>query len=223
MNMDRTQHSGSRLSDPPAAAGERPPGPSEPVTKHAGRFLPSTRYRHPGDVIRLIGSGLILAVMLAAVAVAPGRLTGSGAAAVTWLGSDPAGRLLTGLVQVGFVAAAAGAVAVALWHRRFRLLAGLAAGAVAAGAALAGIWYLAAGSHPGAVTAAGEQHSWLASAAFPWPPLLAAAVAVTVAAAPWLSRPWRRTAWIALAAVGAARLITGTIRRPNWSSRSLSE
>ncbi len=32
-----------------------------------------------------------------------------------------------------------------------------------------------------------------------------------MAAAPWLSRPWRRTAWIALAAVGAARLVTGTI------------
>ena len=65
-----------------------------------------------------------------------------------------------------------------------------------AAVALAGILYLAGNSHPGAVTAAGEQHSWLASAAFPWPPLLAAAVAVTVAAAPWLSRPWRRTAWI---------------------------
>lgn len=70
---------------------------------------------------------------------------------------------------MAFVAAAAGAVAVALWHRRFRLLAGLAAGAVAAVAVLAGIWYLAADSHPDAVTAAGE-HSWLASAAFPWPP-----------------------------------------------------
>ncbi len=163
------------------------------------------------DACHLIGSGLVLTVMLAVVAVASGRLTGAGAASVTWLGSGPAGRLLTGLVQVAFVAATAGAVAVALWHRRFRLLAGLAAGAVAAGAVLAGIWYLAADSHPDAVTAAGEQHSWLASAAFPWPPLLAAAVAVTVAAAPWLSRPWRRTAWIALAAVGAARLITGTI------------
>ena len=83
------------------------------------------------SVIRLIGSGLVLTAMLAAVVVAPGRLTGTGAAAVTWLGSDPAGRLLTGLVQVGFVAAAAGAVVVVLWHRRFRLLAGLAAGAVA--------------------------------------------------------------------------------------------
>ena len=211
MDMDRIHHSGTRLSDPPAAANEPSPDAPEPTTKHSGRFLPSTRYRHPGDVIRLIGSGMVLTAMLAAVAVAPGRLTGADAAAVTWLGSDPAGRLLTGLVQVAFVAAAAGAVAVALWHRRFRLLAGLAAGAVAAGAALAGIWYLAASSHPDAVTAAGEQHSWLASAAFPWPPLLAAAVAVTVAAAPWLSRPWHRTAWTALAAVGAARLITGTV------------
>ena len=70
--------------------------------------------------------------------------------------------------------------------------------------------YLAGDKHPHTVTAAGHS-SWLASAAFPGPALLAAAVAVTVAAAPWLSRPWRRTAWITLAAVGTARLITGTI------------
>ena len=210
MDMDPIHHSGTSLRDPPATANEPAPDAPAPTTKHSGRFLPPARYRHPGDVIRLIGSGLILTAMLAAVAVAPGRLTGAGAASVTWLGSDPAGRLLTGLVQVGFVAAAAGAVAVVLWHRRFRLLAGLAAGAVAAGAALAGILYLAGDKHPHAVMAAAGHGSWLASAAFPWPPLLAAAVAVTVAAAPWLSRPWRRTAWIALAAVAAARLITGT-------------
>jgi hypothetical protein len=74
MNIDRTQQSGTRLSDPPAAAIESSPGAPEPITKHPGRFLPSTRYRHPGDVIRLIGSGLILTGMLAAVALAPGRL-----------------------------------------------------------------------------------------------------------------------------------------------------
>ena len=209
MNMDRTQQSGTRPSDLPTAANEPSPGAPQPITKHPGRFLPSTRYRHPGDVIRLIGSGLILTGMLVAVALAPSRLTGPGAATVTWLGSDPAGRLLTGLVQVALVLAAITAVAAALWHHRFRLLAGLVAGAVAAGAALAGILYLVGDKHSHTVTAAAGHSSWLASAAFPWPPLLAAAVAVTVAAAPWLSRPWRRTAWIALAAVGAARLITG--------------
>jgi len=56
MNMDRAQHSGTRLSDPPTDANEPAPGAPEPITKHPGRFLPSTRYRHPGDVIRLIGS-----------------------------------------------------------------------------------------------------------------------------------------------------------------------
>jgi hypothetical protein len=141
MNMDRIHNSGTRLRDPPAAADEPSPDAPEPTTKHSGRFLPSTRYRHPGDVIRLIGSGLVLTAILAAVAVAPGRLTGAGAAAVTWLGSDPAG------------------------------------------AALAGSLHLAGNSYPGAVTAAGEQHTWLASAAFPWPPLLAAAVA-----SPWPQR-----------------------------------
>src|SRR5271166_5206832 len=205
MNMDRTHHSGTRLSDPPTAVNEPSPGAPEPITKHSGRFLPSTRYRHPGDVIRLIGSGLVLTGMLVAVAVAPGRLIGPGAAAVTWLGSDPAGRLLTGLMQVAFVLAAAAAVAAVGWHRRFRLLAGLAAGAVTAGAMLAGTLYLAGDKHPHAVTAAAGHSSWLASAAFPGPALLA------VAAAPWLSRPWRRTAWIALCAAGAARLITGTV------------
>jgi uncharacterized protein (TIRG00374 family) len=208
MNMDRTQHSGTRLSDPPSAASEPSPGAPEPITRHTGRFLPSTRYRHPGDVIRLIGSGLVLTGILAALAVAPSRLTGPGAAAVTWLGSDPAGRLLTGLVQVAFVLAAAAAAAAALRHRRFRLLAGLAAGAAAAGIAVAGILYLAGDKHP---RAAGHS-AWLASAAFPDAALLAAAAAVTVAAAPWLSRPWRRTAWIALGAAGAARLITGAAR-----------
>jgi uncharacterized membrane protein YbhN (UPF0104 family) len=211
VNMDWTPDGGTRLSDPLTAADEPLPGAPEPVTNRAARFLPSTRYRHPGDVIRLIGSGLALAAMLAALAVAPGRLTGPGAAAVTWLGSDPAGRLLTGLAQVAFVVAAVAAVAAALRHRRFRLLAGLAAGAAAAGAALAGILYLEGDTYPHAVTAAAG-HSWLASAAFPGPALLAAAAAVTVAVSPWLSRPWRRAAWITLGAVGAARLINGAVR-----------
>ncbi|MFY9866854.1 MAG: hypothetical protein WAK58_23845, partial [Trebonia sp.] len=39
--------------------------------------------------------------------------------------------------------------------------------------------------------------------------MLAGLVAVTVAAAPWLSRPWRRAAWAMLLLIGAARLVTG--------------
>src|ERR1039458_10142602 len=183
----------------------------QPITRRSGRFLPPTRYRHPGDAIRLIASGLVLTGMLIAVTVAPGRLTGPRAAALTWLGSDPAGRLLTGLVQVTFVLAAAGALGAALRHRRFRLLTGLAAGAVAAGAVMTGIAYLTGDAHPHQVAAAAATHSWLAGAALPGPALLAAAAAVTVALSPWLSRPWCRTAWVTLAAISGARLMTGTI------------
>ena len=43
------------------------------------------------------------------------------------------------------------------------------------------------------------------------PALLAAAVAVTVAAAPWLSRPWRRAAWVTLWLAAAVWLVTGTV------------
>src|SRR6185312_14998467 len=103
-----------------------------------------------------------LVVTLAAVAIAPAQLVGTDASTVTWLGADPAGRLLVGLVQVAFVVAATGIVAVALRRRRYRLLASLAAGALIAGGALAGILSLVGGEHPPAVAANIARGSWLA-------------------------------------------------------------
>ena len=185
-------------------------------TGHAaeGRFLPASRYRHPGDVIRLIISGLVLAGTLAAVMVAHRRLLGPGAAAVTWLGSDLAGRLRPACCRwpslswlLGSWPLPCGTAGSACWAASPR--------AVAAGAGLAGILYLAGDQHPHEVTAAAGHGSLLASAAFPGPALLAAAAAVTVAAAPWPSRPWRRTAWITLGAAAGARLITGTVLPAN--------
>jgi undecaprenyl-diphosphatase len=173
--------------------------------------VPSSRYRHPGDVIRLIAGGLLLIVTLAAVALTPRQLVGTDASAVTWLGAGPARWLLVGLVQVAFVVAAAGIVAAVLARRRFYLLVSLAAGAMVAGGALAGSLNLVGDGHPHAVAVNLGHGSWLASAAFPGPAVLAGAVAVTVAASPWLSRPWRRTVWIVLGAAVAARLVVGTV------------
>jgi undecaprenyl-diphosphatase len=173
--------------------------------------VPSSRYRHPGDVIRLIAGGLLLIVTLAAVALTPRQLVGTDASAVTWLGAGPARWLLVGLVQVAFVVAAAGIVAAVLARRRFYLLVSLAAGAMVADGALAGSLNLVGDGHPHAVAVNLGHGSWLASAAFPGPAVLAGAVAVTVAASPWLSRPWRRTVWIVLGAAVAARLVVGTV------------
>ena len=210
MNPARTPRGAPSRGD---ALTAHPPagGTPEPAAKRPGRLLPPSRYRHPGDVIRLIAGGLLLVVASAVAAVWSDELLGPGAPAVRWLGYDPAGGVLVGLVQVMFVITTAGVVAAGLRYRRFRLLAGLAAGAVVAGAALTGILLLAGGQHPHAVAVTDAHGGWLASAAFPGPPFLAGAVAVTVAASPWLSRAWRRTAWIALGAVAAARLAAGTV------------
>jgi glycosyltransferase 2 family protein len=183
----------------------------KPVAVAMERVLPSSRYRHPGDVIRLIAGSILLLVSLVAAKAAHRWLLGPDAA-VGGITFGPASDVLTGIVQVAFVAAAALAVAATLWRRRLRLLLGLAAGAaVAAGVAAAILLLLVGAPHPAALTDNLAHGSWLASAAFPDPLLIAGAVAVIVAASPWLSRPWRRAAWLTLLLVVVVRLVTGTV------------
>ena len=102
-------------------------GPSAAAVKHGGRLLSPVRYRHPGDVIRLIVAGLALAGAVTVTAVTHATYAGAPAAAVTAVvPSTLAGRVLAGLVQVLFAGVAIAAVVVTLRCRRFRLLAGVA-------------------------------------------------------------------------------------------------
>jgi glycosyltransferase 2 family protein len=185
--------------------------PSAAAVKQGGRLLPPARYRHPGDVIRLIIAGLVLAGALAVTAVTHGTYAGASATAVTAVApSALAGRVLAGLVQALFAGAAAAAVILTLRYHRYRLLAGLAGSAVMASTIMIGIIYLAGGDRPRALAAGAGSWSWLTGASLLGPALGAAAVACTIAAAPWLTRPWRRTAWILLWLAAVVRLITGT-------------
>ena len=153
----------------------------------------------------------MLAGALAVTAVTHGTYAGASAAAVTAVApSALAGRVLAGLVQALFALAAVAAVIVTLRYHRYRLLAVLAGSALLAGGVLTGIVYLAGGDRPRALAAGAGSWSWLTGASLAGPALGAAAVACTVAAAPWLTRPWRRTAWIVLWLAAVARLITGT-------------
>ena len=108
--------------------------PLAETAKHRVRLLPPARYRHPGDVIRLITAGLVLAGALAVTITTHATYAGASAAAVAAF-TPPAlaGRVLAGLVQAVLVTAAAAAVVVTLRYRRFRLLAGLAGAAVLGG------------------------------------------------------------------------------------------
>jgi undecaprenyl-diphosphatase len=185
--------------------------PLAETAKHGSRLLPPARYRHPGDVIRLITAGLVLAGALAVTVATHATYAGADAAAVTALAPAAlAGRVLAGLVLAVLVTAAAAAVVVTLRYRRFRLLVGLAGAAVLASAVVIGFIHLAGGQRPRDLAAAAGQWPWLTGGSLAGPALLAAAVAVTVAAAPWLSRPWRRAAWITLWLAAVVRLITGT-------------
>src|SRR5271166_1641517 len=176
-------------------------------TPTRGRLLAPTRYRHPGDVIRLIAAGSVLTAAVVIAALRPALLRPA-AAAITEVGpATAAGRVLIGLVQVTIAAAALVLLVAALRYRRFRVLVTVAGGFAAGAAVMAGITYLAG---PGGPAPAGlRQGSWLAGAGFPDAAVLAGLVAIAVAAAPWLSRPWRRVAWATLLLIAAARLVTG--------------
>jgi uncharacterized membrane protein YbhN (UPF0104 family) len=185
--------------------------PAVAAVPHRDRLLSPARYRHPGDVIRLIIAGFVLASALAVTIAAHTTYAGASATAVTAVApSTLAGRVLAGLVQAVFVAAAAVAVVVTLRYCRYRLLLGLAGSAVLASAVVIGIIDLAGGQRPRTLMAGAGPWPWLTGASLVGPALGAAAVACAVAAAPWLARRWRRAAWITLSLAAAVRLITGT-------------
>src|ERR1700758_3068548 len=166
--------------------------PLAETAKHGARLLPPARYRHPGDVIRLITAGLVLSGALAVTVTTHATYAGADAAAVTALAPAAlAGRVLAGLVLAVLVTAAVAAVVVTLRYHRFRLLAGLAGAAVLASAVVIGFIQLAGGQRPRDLAAGAGQWSWLTGASLAGPALLAAAVAVTGAAAPWLGPPPR--------------------------------
>ena len=159
--------------------------------------------------MRLVVGVWVLVVAAVVAGLLPGLLRPS-AAAVAGVGAGSgAGRVLTGLVQVSVVAAVLVLVVAALRYRRFRVLATVAGGFVVAVALMAGISYLAGPGGSAGLPAGLRQGWWLAGAGFPDPAVVAGLAAVVVAAAPWLSRAWRRAAWVVLLLIGVARLVTG--------------
>ena len=173
-------------------------------------LVPPSRYRHPGDVLWLIAASSSLLVVLAASLVADDALWGPDAAVVAGVGSRTVvGRVLVGVVQVIAVLIPVVAVGALLWFRRFRLLASLVGTAVAAAAGWAGLVLLLSSGNPAQVEANRGSAGWLFGAGFPGPAAVAAAVAVTLAAGPWLSLAWRRAAWLIVGLSAAAELIAG--------------
>jgi glycosyltransferase 2 family protein len=172
----------------------------------------NSRYRHPGDVIRLIGSGLLLATSLTAAAIGADRLLGSRASMVSGVEPDTAvGRLLVSVIQLTTIGAVVGVLVAVLSRRRYRLLGSLAVGALLAGLLMWVFELVGDRTGPSALSVNLSHGGWLGNARFPSPAAVAGGVAVAVTLARWLTIPWRRTLWISLGLVAAARLVSGTV------------
>jgi glycosyltransferase 2 family protein len=188
------------------------PLPEAPaVVTPANEVAQPSRYRRPTDVLRLIAGALLLACLLALAALLPRQLLGSGAGVPSW--AEPggeAGRLLVALVHVAGAAATAIVGVVVLRHRRFRLLATVAAGAALAMVVFFALDHLVGRTPPARLSANLDHRAWLASAALPSPAMFAGAAVANVCLGPWLTRSWRRVAWAFLVVMAAARLLSGT-------------
>ena len=94
----------------------------EPQARRTGRVLPARRYRHPGDVIRLIAAAVVLAITGTIAALVPSAPLRPDAAAISGTGpGTAAGQVLTGLVQVTIAGAALVLLIAGLRRRRFRV------------------------------------------------------------------------------------------------------
>src|SRR5689334_12291686 len=89
---------GGIMTRPPEIQLER----SAVAARRGRRLLPPGRYRHPGDIIRLITAGFVLIGASAVTAATQGTYAGASAVVVTAVApSTTAGRMLAGLVQTG--------------------------------------------------------------------------------------------------------------------------
>jgi len=98
------------MTRPPEIQLER----SAAAARRGSRLLPPARYRHPGDIIRLVTAGFVLIGALTVTAATQGMHAGASALVVTAVApSMLPGRVLAGLVQAVFIAAAGAAEAFA--------------------------------------------------------------------------------------------------------------
>ncbi len=174
---------------------------------------PRRRVRSQADVVRLI-LGLVL--------------VGVGVLVATWLRNTIGGaeedlvgvyervpdrfaELITGVAIVGAGLVPVVALIVLAVRRRFRQAAALLTGAVGAGLAMAWLTdFLASQGVIAAVDPATDRVVELTDPAFATSPLIAAAVALVIIAAPWVSQQWRRVLWTGVALLVVLRVVSST-------------
>ncbi len=179
---------------PPVPVVDEPPAP--------------TATRSPSDVLRLVVSSVLLLALLGAELWFGDTLVKFAHDLLRGLTAVPAWLLdtvvtLTRLLALAFLV---GGLLVTLRRGRWRFLAAVSI----AGAAAALLTVLLGPVDPDAAGAAADLDG-LVAAGFPTAIGLAVVAAVATAAAPWLTRRWRRLAWALILLAGFSRFLVAPV------------
>jgi uncharacterized protein (TIRG00374 family) len=186
-----------------------PPPPAPSDTPVAIEDLPRpARVRSPSDVVRLVGSLVVLTVgYVAAIRLRDGVTTFQAGVLETVASFPSAARTtLVGVTQVVAIAAPVAVILVLALRRRYRLVLAVLLAALVAAAAMRLADSLALqGAHPPEWHLTAATKSWLSQTSFPSSEYLAAIAAVTTVAGAWASRRWRRAGTVLLIVLALAR------------------
>ena len=170
---------------------------------------PTTLYRHPSDVARLVFTLGVLAVLLLFAVVQDDELANVTIDLLTLVDALPSAIVngLFGLVQLLAVLAPILAVVVLVRRRQWQLMMLMALAAGLAGTALVLLSGVVDESVPVEDLGFDRVDSWFIGSQFPSSTYLGMLTALLVAAGPWLTRSWRRTGWIFIVFVMIARIL----------------
>ena len=169
--------------------------------------------RSPSDLLRLAVAGVLLAALLVVQAVFGDTLVTFAAQLFSGLDALPHWIVQTVVVgtRVLAVVVLGGGLVLTLWRGRLRmLLTVVAAGLLALGLA-ALLDTFAPDSGRGVVDVDNDLLGPLTAAGFPSAAGVAVVTAVLTAAAPWLSRRWRRIGWLLVGGVTVTRFLSSPV------------
>jgi uncharacterized membrane protein YbhN (UPF0104 family) len=183
----------------------------QPTAPEVDHRPPGERYyRHPGDIVRLVlwaGATVVLLLFIdVATNSSDGLRVDLGGAATSV--PEALRRLLLAGAQIGVVAAPIALAATLAAQRRWRRLGTVIGAGLLAAALVALLGSLL--DDPPAITGSLDGESWLISARFPSPGVLAAALALVAVGKPWLPRRWRRAGDLSIATLFATMAIAGS-------------
>jgi glycosyltransferase 2 family protein len=169
--------------------------------------------RSPSDLLRLVVAVVVLGILLVVQALFGDTLVSFATELLRGLDALPHWIVHTVVVATRVLAiiVIGGGLVVTLWHARLRMLVTVvAAGLIALGLAVL-LDSFAPGSGTEVVNVDNDLAGPLTAAGFPSASGVAVVTAVLTAAAPWLSRRWRRIGWLLVAGVVLTRFVSSPV------------